>query len=159
MVANTVNLSVSPPPSLKTLPEDSLARPKRNAWLAIRRGFFGHCPSCGEGPLYTKYLKVTDRCPVCATELFHQRADDAPPYLTIRVVGHIIGALMLTADTLFPTFPVPYQLILWPALTVAMSLVLLPAFKGGLIGYQWALRMHGFDSAPDASSAGAVPNG
>lgn len=159
MVANTVNLSIPSPPSLKSLPEDGLARPKRNAWLAIRRGFSGHCPSCGKGSLYTKYLKVNDRCPVCSTELFHQRADDAPPYLTILVVGHIIGALMLGTDTLFPDFPVIYQLIIWPTLTVAMSLVLLPAFKGALIGYQWALRMHGFDSAPDASSAGAVPNG
>ena len=159
MVANTVNLSIPSPPSLKSLPEDGLARPKRNTWLAIRRGFSGHCPSCGKGPLYTKYLKVADRCPVCSTELFHQRADDAPPYLTILVVGHIIGALMLGTDTVFPDFPVVYQLIIWPTLTVAMSLVLLPAFKGALIGYQWALRMHGFDSAPDASSAGAVPNG
>ncbi len=85
--------------------------------------------------------------------------DDAPPYLTILVVGHIIGAMMLSADTMFPDFPIVYQMILWPLLTIAMSLILLPAFKGGLIGYQWALRMHGFDSALDASSAGTVPNG
>ena len=159
MATNTANLSISPLAGSRTQLDDSLARPKRNVWLAIRRGFSGHCPSCGKGPLYSKYLKVNDRCPVCATELFHQRADDAPPYLTILVVGHVIGALMLSTDTFFPNFPVLYQMILWPVLTVAMSLVLLPAFKGALIGYQWALRMHGFDSAPDASSAGAVPNG
>ncbi len=158
MVTNTVNLSISPLAGGQTLADDSLARPKRNTWLAIRRGFSGHCPSCGQGALYSKYLKVNDRCAVCGTELFHQRADDAPPYLTILVVGHIIGALMLSTDSMFPDFPVPYQMILWPLLTVALSLLLLPAFKGALIGYQWALRMHGFDSAPDASSAGAEPN-
>jgi uncharacterized protein (DUF983 family) len=159
MAIETVNLSIVPLSGSKALPDDSFARPKRNAWLAIRRGFSGHCPSCGKGALYSKYLKVNDRCAVCKTELFHQRADDAPPYLTILVVGHIIGAMMLSADTMFPDFPIVYQMILWPILTVAMSLILLPAFKGALIGYQWALRMHGFDSAPDASSAGAVPNG
>jgi uncharacterized protein (DUF983 family) len=159
MATNTANLSIAPLAGGRSQLDDTLARPKRNTWLAIRRGFSGHCPSCGKGPLYTKYLKVADRCPVCATELFHQRADDAPPYLTILVVGHIIGAMMLTADTLYPDFPVIYQMILWPVLTVVLSLLLLPAFKGALIGYQWALRMHGFDCAPDASSAGAVPNG
>jgi uncharacterized protein (DUF983 family) len=139
----------------KAYTEDDLGRPKRNTWRAIRRGFSGHCPACGTGALFGKYLKVNDRCPVCAAELFHQRADDAPPYLTILVVGHIVGILMLTTDTLFPDFPLLYQSILWSTLTVGLSLLLLPAFKGGLIGYQWALRMHGFDSAPDASSAGA----
>ena len=141
------------------MPRMILGRPKRNTWLAIRRGFSGHCPACGKGALFAKYLKVNDRCAACGAELFHQRADDAPPYLTILVVGHIVGSLMLTTDTLFPDFPLLYQTILWSALTIGLSLALLPAFKGGLIGYQWALRMHGFDSAPDASSAGADARG
>ncbi len=112
MAIDTVNLSIVPLSGSKALPDDSFARPKRNAWLAIRRGFSGHCPSCGKGALYSKYLKVNDRCAVCNTELFHQRADDAPPYLTILVVGHIIGAMMLSADTMFPDFPIVYQMIL-----------------------------------------------
>ncbi len=159
MITDAVNLPISPLAGGKSFPLDSLARPKRNSWLAIKRGFSGHCPSCGKGALYAKYLKVNDRCSVCSAELFHQRADDAPPYLTILVVGHIIGTMMLTTDTFFPDFPLLYQSILWPVLTVALSLILLPAFKGGLIGYQWALRMHGFDCASDASSAGAESNG
>lgn len=132
---------------------DLLARPKRDVWVAIRRGFAGHCPCCGKGALFYRYLKVNDRCPVCKAELSHQRADDAPPYLTILVVGHIVGALMLATETTAPNLPILYHLLIWPLLTVVLCLLLLPAFKGALIGYQWALRMHGFELAADASRA------
>jgi uncharacterized protein (DUF983 family) len=36
------------------------------------------------------------------------------------------------------------NMTVWPALAVLLSLWLLPRVKGALIGYQWALRMHGF---------------
>jgi uncharacterized protein (DUF983 family) len=159
MTIETINLPLSRFGSGATVTGDDLERPKRNVWSSIKRGFSGHCPSCGKGALYGKYLKVNTRCPVCSAELFHQRADDAPPYLTMLVVGHIVGALILSTDAMFPDFPVIYQVLLWSVVTVALCLALLPAFKGGLIGYQWALRMHGFDCAPDASSAGASPHG
>ncbi len=29
----------------------------RDTWLAMRRGFMFRCPACGEGKLYTGYLK------------------------------------------------------------------------------------------------------
>jgi uncharacterized protein (DUF983 family) len=34
--------------------------------------------------------------------------------------------------------------VVWAALAVALSLLILPRVKGALIGYQWAVRMHGF---------------
>jgi uncharacterized protein (DUF983 family) len=128
------------------------APPKRDVWLSIRRGFVGRCPCCGKGAMFSRYLKVNDRCPVCGTELLHQRADDAPPYLTILVVGHIVGALMLLTEEIAPGLPLLYHVLLWPTLTLALSLTLLPAFKGALIGYQWALRMHGFETAAEVPS-------
>ncbi len=99
--------------------------------------------------MFRAYLKVNDRCSVCGTELFHQRADDAPPYVTILVVGHIVGALMLATEEFAPDLPILYQALIWPSLTLALALVLLPSFKGALIGYQWALRMHGFETAAE----------
>jgi len=134
------------------------ALPARDRWQAIKRGFCLRCPNCGEGRLFRAYLKVNDTCPVCGEELFHQRADDAPPYLTILVVGHIVGALMLTVEEINDTLPIWIHLLVWPSLTLALSLLLLPRFKGGLIAYQWALRMHGFESAPSGPEhASAAP--
>lgn len=131
---------------------------KRSAWRALRRGFAQKCPACGEGRLFGRYLKVNPACPDCGEELHHHRADDAPPYATIFVVGHIVGALMLLAEELSPDAPLWLHALIWPTLTVALSLALLPRLKGALIAYQWALRMHGFETAsPPARAKASSP--
>ena len=117
-------------------------------WPALKRGFQGRCPSCGEGKLFRAYLKVNDCCPACGEELHHHRADDAPPYVTILVVAHIIGAAMLFVEERDENVALWIHAIVWPTLTLALSLWLLPRFKGALIAYQWALRMHGFETVP-----------
>ena len=43
-------------------------------------------------------MKVTDTCPHCGEALHHQRADDAPPYFTIFIVGHIMIPLVLIVE-------------------------------------------------------------
>jgi uncharacterized protein (DUF983 family) len=116
----------------------------RDRWQAIRRGFMGRCPNCDEGKIFRAYLKVNDSCPKCGEEFFHHRADDAPPYFTILIVGHVIGALMLYVEEVNDNLPIWIHMAIWPALTVALCLTLLPRVKGALIGYQWALGMHGF---------------
>jgi uncharacterized protein (DUF983 family) len=116
----------------------------RDKWLAVRRGFMGRCPNCGEGRLYRAFLKVADNCPACGEELFHHRADDAPPYFTILIVGHVIGTAMLVMEEINADLPTWLHMAIWPPLTVALSLALLPRIKGALVGYQWALEMHGF---------------
>ena len=89
------------------------------------------------------YLKVRDTCPVCGEALHHQRADDGPAYLTILVVGHIMGPMMLWAFAKYR--PDPYVLTtIFTVGTVALSLYLLPRMKGLMVALQWAKRMHGF---------------
>ena len=116
----------------------------RDTWLAMRRGFMCRCPACGEGKLYTGYLKVAESCNVCGTELHHHRADDAPPYFTIFIVGHGVVAALLAFDEYWPDAPYWLHAILWSSFIILSSCWLLPLVKGALIGYQWALRMHGF---------------
>jgi uncharacterized protein (DUF983 family) len=124
------------------------AKPRRDIKTAMLRGWRQRCPACGEGALYWKYLKVSDACPKCGEELHHQRADDAPPYFTMVVVGHVVvGGVLMLEKALAP--PSWVHLALWLPLTVILSLVLLPRVKGTLIGLQWALRMHGFGGAAD----------
>ena len=87
---------------------------------------------------------MVDRCPVCHEELFHQRADDAPPYFVILITGHIVVPLALVMETeLSPPYWV--HAVLWGPLTLALALGLLPPVKGAIVGWQWANRMHGFD--------------
>jgi uncharacterized protein (DUF983 family) len=131
-------------------PQSSTGR--RDLGLAMRRGFLGRCPKCGEGRLFRAYLKVADRCPVCGEELHHQRADDAPPYLTMLIVGHFIVAGIVGFEELTPNIPIWLAALGWMMLTLIASLILLPRIKGALVGYQWALRMHGF-GGPETAGA------
>ena len=132
--------------------------PPRHTWQALKLGLRGKCPACGQGRILHSYLKVNATCASCGEELHHHRADDFPPYITIFVVGHILGAAMFAVDDFWPDLPMRFHYAIWPTLCVLLSLWLLPIFKGGLIAYQWALRMHGFEtahrpSAPAAASA------
>lgn len=124
----------------------ALASPTRDraVWPSLKRGFVGRCPACGEGHIFGSYLKVRDACERCGEPLHHHRADDAPPYVTVLIVAHIIGAVMVAVLSADETMPLWIQAILWPSLVIGLSLSLLPRIKGALIALQWALRMHGF---------------
>jgi uncharacterized protein (DUF983 family) len=119
------------------------AEDDRPSWPAVRRGFLRRCPHCGEGRLFDGYLKVTDSCAACGEVLKHHRADDGPAYLTILVVGHILGFAMHFIWVQFRPEPMVFATLL-SVLAVGLSLWLLPRFKGAIVGFQWARRMHGF---------------
>lgn len=114
---------------------------------SIGRGLMSRCPACGEGKLYRAYLKVVDHCPACGEDLSHQRADDAPAYMTIFVVGHFIVSGILATEFFAPDAPFWVPAAIWSGLAIVSSLWLLPRMKGALVGLQWANRMHGFGGA------------
>ena len=126
------------------------ARAPREMLPAMLRGWRQCCPACGDGSLYGKYLKVEPKCSICGQELHHHRADDAPPYFTMLIVGHVVIGLLLSVERAFhPELWV--HLSLWGPATLLLSLWLLPRIKGALIGLQWAAHMHGFGTAPDVA--------
>jgi uncharacterized protein (DUF983 family) len=126
---------------------------------AMKRGFFGRYPHCGEGRMFRAFLKVADNCPVCGEELYHHRADDFPAYVVIVIVGHILVPLVLLVETeIAPPYWV--SMTLWPTAVAVLALVLLQPVKGAIVGLQWAMGMHGFDEAKKlraASASGLVP--
>jgi uncharacterized protein (DUF983 family) len=130
-------------PSMTETADDRPVKP------ALLRGWRRRCPNCGAGPMMRGYLKVRDACPVCGEDLHHHRADDGPAYLTILIVGHLLAPVLIFVYSTWR----PDPLLLAVGLTigtVALSLYLLPRLKGALVALQWAKRMHGFGSAPDA---------
>ena len=98
--------------------------------------------------MFSGYLKVSDRCPVCSQELFHHRADDGPAYLTILVVGHLMAPLIHIVFVQFRPEPLVMATIFTIG-CVALCLYLLPRLKGLVVAIQWARRMHGFGGAVD----------
>ena len=119
------------------VPEDRALRP------ALARGFRCRCPNCGAGPVLRGYLKLREQCNVCGEDLTRARADDAPAYLTILLVGHLMAPMM---HWIFVSFrPEPMVLAtIFCTVCVGLSLYLLPRIKGMVVGFQWAKRMHGF---------------
>lgn len=108
------------------------------SWPALTLGFRRRCPSCGEGRLFQGYLRVVAKCQVCSAELGLYRADDAPAYFTIAIVGHIaVFALLMIEKTM--TLPMWQLGAILVAATLAATLVLLPRIKGTLIGLHWSL--------------------
>lgn len=128
-------------------PLSETEKPKRPLVRAMVRGARNTCMNCGKGRLFARFLKPDHACSVCAEEFHHHRADDAPPYFTIFIVGHvIIPGLLIVEVTWRPELWI--HMAIWVPLTIIMSFALMQPIKGALIGLQWAFYMHGFD--PDA---------
>jgi len=139
---------------MKTLPELA-STPEATAPTAIGvapvlRGFRRRCPCCGEAALFRGYLKPVARCARCGTEFGRIRADDFPPYLTILVVGHLIVPLILLAERF--GFSTAQQIAVWVPVTLLLTLLLLPRFKGAVIGLMWSLDLGGARSPSQTGS-------
>ena len=110
----------------------------RQVWPALRRGLACCCPRCGSGRLYRAYLKINANCGHCGLDLETFRADDAPAYFTIAIVGHIVVPAMLILErAAAPDSWIHWAL--WLPLTLALSLGLLPRIKGAVMGVNWAV--------------------
>jgi uncharacterized protein (DUF983 family) len=127
-----------------SFPHNGRSTGGRRVLTSLLRGAAQKCPACGKGAMFRRYLKVVDTCPHCGEELHHHRADDAPPYFTIVIVGHIVVGLVLAVEMAYRP-PLWVHAALWLPLTLILALTVLPIVKGALVALQWALLMHGFD--------------
>ena len=121
---------------------------ERPVWQSIKRGLLNRCPNCGHGRLFGKFLKSVEACSSCGERLDLHSADDFPPYIVVTIMGHLVlGGFMMT-EMILPLSNWGH-LAIWVPVTILGSLALLQPVKGGVIGLQWALRMHGFSGEED----------
>ncbi len=107
---------------------------------AIGRGLLGRCPACGNSHMFNGYLRVVPECRNCGAPLGRARADDAPPYFTIFVVGHIVIPLMMYVDRVGEPSIATMTAIFVP-MTLFLALTLLRPIKGGTVGLMVNLNM------------------
>jgi uncharacterized protein (DUF983 family) len=100
---------------------------------ALKRGFRRTCPRCGEGKMFAGYLSIKDNCPVCNLAFDPIRADDAPAYFTIFIVGHIVVTGLFAMET-YDHPPEWVQMAVWLPTTLLLTLGLLPYIKGAVMG-------------------------
>ncbi|MBW6399840.1 DUF983 domain-containing protein [Roseomonas sp. HJA6] len=121
-------------------PEPVIASPPlREAFL---RGAKGLCPACGQGKLFQGYLRLVDECSHCHTELGRIRADDAPPYFTILIVGHVLVPFVFMAERAWHP-PMWVHMAIWPALFGGLSALLLRPIKGMTVAWMMRLGLTG----------------
>ena len=126
----------------------------RSLAVAMGRGLMGRCPNCGRGAMFCAYLSVSPRCPVCGEDLSGERADDAPAFVTLLVGCLVGGAGVVFLDDAWPQMSLLVVALLCLLATAVASLLVLPRIKGAVVGYQWALRMHGFGAAARGRNTG-----
>lgn len=107
---------------------------------ALARGALGRCPACGLTRAFNGYLRVVPQCAACGAPLGSVRADDAPPYFTIFIVGHLLLPVMFAVER-------GYAPALWLQAAVGlpvalvMCLGLLRPVKGATLGLMLKLGM------------------
>jgi uncharacterized protein (DUF983 family) len=109
---------------------------------AAERGILGRCPCCGKGQLFKRFLKQVDNCADCGEKFDGLRADDAAPWATIIVVGHVFLPLAFMVDltTLMPEWA---ALTAWSGFFALLSVAVLPRAKGMMLGVLWQTRATG----------------
>jgi uncharacterized protein (DUF983 family) len=103
----------------------------------ILNGLRGRCGACGQGRLFSAYLKLNETCPHCGRDMRAADTADGPAFF----VG--FGVLILTAPFLFLIPMSPLAPLMKAAAIVFLALVitglsmwLLPVAKGILLNLQ-----------------------
>jgi len=107
-------------------------------WVAVRRGLRNRCPFCGVGKVFAGYLTVTQECSNCHAPLGLLRADDAPPYFTIFLAGHILVPGVLWVEKTYEP-PMWLHMVVWLPLFAIICTLLLRPIKGGVVGWMSTL--------------------
>ena len=104
-------------------------------WLVIRRGLIRRCPKCGEGNIFTGYLRLIPECQECGESFRNIRSDDAAPWATVLFVGHLaawIIAIMIKSD-----ISTLNLILVVLAFVLSVAGLTLPIMKGVFVNLNW----------------------
>ena len=102
---------------------------------ALGAAALGKCPVCGQGRLWTSYLKIADACGTCAADFKAAETGDGPVVFVILISG-FAACVGLVISLLGFGWPVWMLLAVWPAFAVVLSLILMPVLKGLMVASQ-----------------------
>nr|WP_260583971.1 DUF983 domain-containing protein [Sphingopyxis sp. PET50] len=109
----------------------------RDKWRWIyRTGLHGLCPRCGEGRMFRRWLKVTDRCEACGLDYDFATPDDGPAFFSLCFVAFPLLFLVVWFEVaLNPPWWV--HLVTSVPLMVIPCLLVLHPIKGWLVASQY----------------------
>ncbi|WP_414475963.1 DUF983 domain-containing protein [Microvirga sp. M2] len=99
-------------------------------------GLKGLCPRCGKGHLFQGFLTMRPRCEVCGLDFAFADSGDGPAFFVMSIVGIVVVGLALWVEFAFSP-PIWLHLVMWSALSIALSLALVRPSKGVLVALQY----------------------
>jgi len=116
------------------------AYPERTTGELIGLGLKCRCPQCGEGKIFSSYLKIAESCPVCGLNLTGHDVGDGPVVPALLLIGTIIVGLALYVEFSYEP-SVWLHVLLWPPAVFIMVLAMLPPMKGIAVALQYRYRL------------------
>lgn len=101
------------------------------------RGLAARCPRCGQGKLFSGFLRQVDRCSVCGEPLQSYKVGLLLPFVVIMIVGSVIILVMLDMELNQRASPGFYLAALVPLAALLPIAIIRPA-KGAIIGLFWS---------------------
>ncbi|MEP3275366.1 MAG: DUF983 domain-containing protein [Stappiaceae bacterium] len=114
-------------------PPDKALYPPQNP---MHVGFSGKCPRCGQGKLFSGFLKTAGRCTNCSLDFEFIDSGDGPAVFIIMILGFIVVGLALVTELTFQP-PIWLHILLWFPLTIVLALGFLRPLKGMMIALQY----------------------
>ena len=102
----------------------------------FERGVKGVCPACGEGRLFSGFLKFARGCEACGQSFESEDAGDGPAVFVILIIGIFIIPLAL-AFQLATNAPTWLTLIIWAPIVILACLGLLRLMRGVMFNLQF----------------------
>jgi uncharacterized protein (DUF983 family) len=103
--------------------------------FSFMQAALGTCPVCGKGKLFTSYLKVAKACQACGTDFSKANPGDGPVVMVIMLAG-LVACSGLAVSLLAWNWSPVLILSVWPAVAIAVCLVLMPMLKGLMVASQ-----------------------
>ena len=100
-------------------------------------GLGAKCPRCGQGALFTGFLKISGHCPVCSLDYTKADSGDGPAVFLIFIVGFV--AVVLAFIARFVWFaPIAIAFLASSVFAVLLILTLLRPLKATMVALQYA---------------------
>ena len=99
-------------------------------------GLKGRCPRCGQGNLFSGFIKTADHCDRCNLDFEFIDSGDGPAIFVIFIVGFLAVVGVLMTEIMF-TPPIWLNMMIWIPMTLFLCLIFLRPLKGLLIAQQY----------------------
>lgn len=99
-------------------------------------GLSGRCPRCGEGRLFSGFLKFASGCDACGLDYSSEDAGDGPAVFIILIVGFLVVPLALALE-LAAQPPLWLHVVLWLPTALGLCVALLRPLRGVMLTLQW----------------------